>query len=34
MGIARVNSFAFSGIEAQRVEIQVQISAGLPAFLM
>ena len=34
MGIARVNSFAFSGIEAQRVEIQVQISSGLPAFLM
>ncbi|HTQ72494.1 MAG TPA: YifB family Mg chelatase-like AAA ATPase [Acidocella sp.] len=34
MGIARVNSFAFSGIEAQRVEIQVQIASGLPAFLM
>ncbi|MBU6448370.1 MAG: YifB family Mg chelatase-like AAA ATPase [Rhodospirillales bacterium] len=34
MSIARVNSFAFSGIEAQRVEIQVQISSGLPAFLM
>jgi hypothetical protein len=32
MAIARVNSFAFSGIEAQRV--QVQISAGLPGFLM
>ncbi len=34
MSIARVNSFAFSGIEAQRVEVEVQISAGLPAFLM
>ncbi|MBU6419106.1 MAG: YifB family Mg chelatase-like AAA ATPase [Proteobacteria bacterium] len=34
MSIARVNSFAFSGIEAQRVEVQVQIAAGLPAFLM
>lgn len=34
MGVARVNSFAFSGIEAQPVEVQVQISAGLPAFLM
>ncbi|MBB5372789.1 YifB family Mg chelatase-like AAA ATPase [Acidocella aromatica] len=34
MAIARVNSFAFSGIEAQRVEVQVQISAGLPGFLM
>jgi len=34
MAIARVNSFAFAGIEAQRVEVQVQISAGLPGFLM
>ena len=34
MGISRVNSFAFAGIEAQKVEIQVQIAAGLPAFLM
>ncbi len=34
MSIARVQSFAFSGIDAQPVEIQVQISAGLPAFLM
>ncbi|MDE8346554.1 MAG: YifB family Mg chelatase-like AAA ATPase [Acidocella sp.] len=32
--IARVNSFAFAGIEAQPVEIQVQISSGLPNFLM
>jgi magnesium chelatase family protein len=34
MAIARVNTFAFSGIEAQRVEVQVQIASGLPAFLM
>lgn len=34
MGISRVNSFAFAGIEAQKVEIQVQIASGLPAFLM
>jgi magnesium chelatase family protein len=32
--IARVQSFAFSGIEAVPVEVQVQISAGLPAFLV
>jgi len=34
LSIARVQSFAFAGIEAQPVEIQVQISSGLPAFLM
>jgi magnesium chelatase family protein len=34
MAIARVNSFAFCGIDAQPVEIQVQIAAGLPNFLM
>jgi magnesium chelatase family protein len=34
MAIARVPSFAFSGIEAVPVEIQVQISAGIPAFLV
>ncbi len=34
MSIARVQSFAFAGIEAQPVEVQVQISSGLPAFLM
>jgi len=34
MSIARVGSFAFSGIEAVPVEVQVQISAGLPAFLV
>src|SRR6201995_5905080 len=32
--IARVGSFAFSGIEAVPVEVQVQISSGLPAFLV
>jgi magnesium chelatase family protein len=34
MTIARVASFAFSGIEALPVEVQVQIAAGLPAFLV
>jgi len=34
MTIARVNSFAFAGIEAEAVEVQVQISSGLPNFLM
>ena len=34
MTIARVQSFAFSGIEAIPVEVQVQIAAGLPAFLV
>ena len=32
--IARVGSFAFSGIEAVPVEVQVQISSGLPAYLV
>ena len=32
--IARLSSFAFSGIEAVPVEVQVQISSGLPAFLV
>ncbi len=32
--MARVRSFAFSGIEAVPVEVQVQIGAGLPAFLV
>ncbi len=32
--IARISSFAFSGIEAVPVEVQVQISSGLPAFLV
>ena len=34
MSIARVRSFAFSGIEAVPVEVQVQVSSGLPAFLV
>jgi magnesium chelatase family protein len=34
MTIARVQSFAFAGIDAQPVEIQVQISSGLPNFIM
>ena len=34
MTIARVNSFAFAGIDAQPVEVQVQIASGLPNFLM
>ena len=33
MSIARVLSFAFSGIEPVPVEVQVQIASGLPAFL-
>ena len=32
--IARVRTFAFSGIEAVPVEVQVQISGGMPAFLL
>src|SRR5437588_9576676 len=32
--MARVQSFAFAGIEAVPVEVQVQISSGLPAFLV
>lgn len=34
MNIARIRTFAFSGIEAVPVEVQVQIAAGLPAFLV
>lgn len=34
MSLARIRSFAFSGIEAVPVEVQVQISGGLPAFLI
>ena len=32
--IARIQSFAFSGIEAVPVEVQVQISSGTPALLL
>jgi len=34
MTIARIASFAFAGIEALPVEVQVQIAPGLPAFLV
>src|SRR5271154_7209267 len=34
MSLATVRSFAFSGIEAVPVEVQVQIASGLPAFLV
>jgi magnesium chelatase family protein len=34
MTIARLASFAFSGIEPVPVEVQVQIAPGLPAFLV
>jgi magnesium chelatase family protein len=34
MTIARVATFAFAGIEAVPVEVQVQIAPGLPAFLI
>ncbi len=34
MSIARVTSFAFAGVEAMPVEVQVQVSSGLPAFLV
>ena len=33
-GVARVRSFAFAGIEPVPVEVQVQISPGLPALLV
>ncbi len=32
--MARINTFAFSGIDAVPVEVQVQISAGTPAFVL
>ncbi|WP_137124258.1 YifB family Mg chelatase-like AAA ATPase [Roseomonas sp. HF4] len=34
MAIARIATFAFSGIEPVPVEVQVQIAQGLPAFLL
>src|SRR5690606_41221605 len=30
--VARISTVAFSGIDVQRVDVQVQISNGLPAF--
>ncbi|KXV51591.1 AAA family ATPase, partial [Gluconobacter japonicus] len=32
--LARIQSFAFSGIEAVPVTVEVQVSTGLPAFLV
>jgi magnesium chelatase family protein len=34
MTMARIRCFAFAGIEAVPVEVQVQISSGVPAFLV
>ena len=34
MSLARIQTFAFAGITAVPVEVQVQLSAGLPAFLV
>ena len=34
MSLARVRSFAFAGIDAVPVEVQVQVSSGVPAFLV
>lgn len=34
MSIARLATFAFSGIEAMPVEVEVQLAPGLPAFLV
>src|SRR5512138_923459 len=34
MSIARIATFAFSGVDPVPVEVQVQIAPGLPAFLL
>jgi magnesium chelatase family protein len=34
MSIARVATFAFAGIEAMPVEVQVQLAPGMPGFLI
>jgi magnesium chelatase family protein len=34
MGVVRVRSFAFSGIQAVPVEVQAQAASGLPSFLV
>jgi magnesium chelatase family protein len=34
MGVVRLQSFAFSGIQAVPVEVQAQAASGLPAFLV
>ena len=33
LGLARSHTVAFSGIDVKDVDVQVQISAGLPAFM-
>jgi magnesium chelatase family protein len=33
-GVSRVTTFAFEGVEAQPVDVQVQLSAGSPAFII
>lgn len=30
--VARINTIAFQGVDVQSVDVQVQISNGLPAF--
>lgn len=30
--VARINTVAFNGVEVQAVDVQMQISNGLPAF--
>jgi hypothetical protein len=32
LGVARMRTVAFSGIDVKDVDVQVQISAGLPSF--
>ena len=34
LGVARIRTVAFCGIDVKDVDVQVQISAGLPAFTM
>ena len=34
LGVARMHTVAFSGIDVKDVDVQVQISAGLPAFTL
>jgi hypothetical protein len=34
LGVARMRTVAFSGIDVKDVDVQVQISAGLPAFTL
>ena len=34
LGVAHMRTVAFSGIDVKEVDVQVQISAGLPAFMV